>query len=372
VALAGVCAAVVAGCGNDVPSNAVARVGDTVITQEQFDHWYETFAKSQAQAGGAGVVPDPPDYEECVAALEGQQPQGGPKPKPADLKRQCRQADQQLEQQTMQFLIQAEWLAQEADERDIEVKEAEVRQLFEDEKTQAFPKEKDYQQFLEDSGTTEADILYRLRLNTIQQKIAEAIQKEQGKVTDADVEQYYEKNKADFSQPERRDLNVVLTKTRAQAEQAMQELDGGANFKAVANEYSIDEASKAQGGKLPAVAEGQQEAALDEAVFAAEQEELVGPVKTQFGWYVFEVTGVTEESQQPLEDAQETIRNLVRQQREQKALQGFVTDFREEYKDVTKCREQFVVAECSNAPEEETETAPTPGGQQGAPAPQSP
>lgn len=372
-ALVGVCAAIVAGCGNDVPSNAVARVGDTVITQEQFDHWYETFAKGQAQAtGGAPIVPDPPDFERCVAALQAQQAQGGAKPKREDLVRQCRQVDQQLEQQTMQFLIQAEWLQQEADERGVEVEDAEVRQLFEDEKAQAFPKEADYQRYLEDSGTTEEDILYRLRLNTIQTKIAEAIQKEQGKVTDADVEEYYEKNKDDFSQPERRDLSIVLTKTEAQAEQAKQELEDGASFKAVANEYSIDEASKAQGGKLPAVAEGQQEAALDEAVFAAEQGQLEGPVKTQFGWYVFEVTDVVPASAQSLEEARETIRNLVRQQQEQEALQGFAKEFREDYKEITKCRDDFVVAECSNAPEEETETAPTTGGQQGAPPPQSP
>ena len=39
----------------------------------------------------------------------------------------------------------------------------------------------------------------------------------------------------------------------------------------MAKTYSIDEASKAQGGKLPAVAKGQQEKALDNAIFTAKK-----------------------------------------------------------------------------------------------------
>ena len=39
----------------------------------------------------------------------------------------------------------------------------------------------------------------------------------------------------------------------------------------MAKKYSIDQASKAQGGKLLAVAKGQQEQALDKAVFGAKR-----------------------------------------------------------------------------------------------------
>ena len=57
---------------------------------------------------------------------------------------------------------------------------------------------------------------------------------------------------------------MVLTKTKAKADEAKKELEDGKSFKAVAKEYSIDEASKAQGGKLPDVSKGQQEKALDD------------------------------------------------------------------------------------------------------------
>ena len=110
------------------------------------------------------------------------------------------------------------------------------------------------------------------------------------KVTDAQIAAYYNKNKARFAQPERRDLRIVLTKDKAKAEQAKKALESGQSFKSVAKKYSIDQASKAQGGKLPAVAKGQQEKALDNAIFNAKKGKLTGPVKTQFGYYVFDVT----------------------------------------------------------------------------------
>ena len=368
VSLAGICAVAAAGCGgDDVPSDAVAKVGDTVITKQQFDHWYQSAAKSQAQQGGPAVAPDPPNYAKCVAALKKAQPKGAEAPADADLKKQCKQSYDQLKQQVMQFLIQSQWVQQEAEEQDVAVSGKEVRRLFEDQKKQAFPKERDYQKFLRTSGATEQDILFRIKLDALQNKLTAKIQKDQEKITDEDVEEYYEKNKQRFAQPEQRDLNVVLTKGKAKAEQAKKELDGGAKFPAVAKQYSIDQASKANGGKLPDVPKGQQEKALDEAVFAAEQGEIEGPVKAQFGWYVFEVTDETPGTQQSLKDAKETIRGLLKSEREQKSLQDFIEDFREDFKGETKCREGFVVAECSNAPEEKTDTNAVPGAPQGAP-----
>ena len=67
LAVVGLGATAFAGCGNDVPAGAVAKVGDSTITQDEFDKWLNTAAKGTAQ-GGTAVVPDPPDYTKCVAA----------------------------------------------------------------------------------------------------------------------------------------------------------------------------------------------------------------------------------------------------------------------------------------------------------------
>jgi len=61
------CAALIAGCGNDVPPNGVAKIGGTVITKDQFNHWLNAAAHGSSAPGSAVVVPDPPDFTKCVA-----------------------------------------------------------------------------------------------------------------------------------------------------------------------------------------------------------------------------------------------------------------------------------------------------------------
>jgi foldase protein PrsA len=364
-------AAVFAGCGNDVPAGAVAKVGDATITQDEFDKWLATAAKGNAQ-GGSAAVPDPPDFQKCVAAkAKTPVPKGQTKPTDDALKKQCKSEYDALKKEVMQFLIQAEWVQQEAADQDIKVTDAQIKKSFEDQKKQAFPNDKQYKAFLASSGMTEDDILFRVKLDQLQQKLTQKVTEDAKKVSDSDIESYYEKNKKRFAQPERRDLRVVLTKTEAKANQAKKALESGQPFKKVVKQYSIDEASKSQAGLLPAVTQGQQEKAFDTAIFDAKKGSLEGPVKTQFGWYVFKVEKVTKASQQTLEQSKETIKNLLRSQRQQKALDEFIKSFREDYKDKTDCADDYRVAECKNAPKDETDTAPASGGNPGG-QPQQP
>ena len=362
VAAAGGGAAAISGCGEGVPSDAVARVGGTVITKADFGKWLKTAALGQAQ-GGKASVPDPPSFTNCVASKRGQPQPGGGKPTDDQLRKQCKQEYDQLKGQVMQFLIQAQWVLQESDKQGIKVSNAEVQRSFQDQKKQAFPTEKAYQRFLQSSGMSEKDILFRVKLDTLQQRLTQKITQKQGTVSDADITAYYQKNRKRFAQPERRNLEVVLTKSKAKAVRARRLLTHGQGFKRVAKKYSIDQASKAQGGKLPDVAKGQQEKALDSAVFKAKKGKLTGPVKTQFGWYVFEVEKVTKASQQTLDQAKETIRQTLASQNQQKALDKFVADFQKKWKERTECRDGFVTQVCKGA-----KATPTPTPATGQPA----
>ena len=361
-------AVAIAACGNDVPPGAVAKVGDTEITQDQFDKWMAIATKGQAQGGPATEL-DAPEFTKCVAAKKKAPTASGQgKQSDAALKKQCKTEYDTIKSQVMQFLIQAEWVTQEAEKRDVEVKPAQLQKTLEDQKKQAFPTEKAYKTYLKTSGMTEADILFRVKLNELQTKLTQDVTEDAKKVSDADVQEYYDKNQKRFAQPERRDLLIVLTKTEAKADAAKAALDSGQPWKQVVKQYSIDETTKAQGGKLAAVAKGQQDKALEDAVFAASKGEVQGPVKTQFGWYVFQVVKITPASQQSLEQSRDTIKNLLRSQRQQKTLDAFIKDFREEYKDETNCSDDYRVAECKNAPKEDN-TGPS---QSSQPQPQTP
>ena len=146
----------------------------------------------------------------------------------------------------------------------------------------------------------------------------------------------------------------MLTKSQSRAQQAKQALDSGQSWTSVAKRFSIDQASKSQGGKLSGVAKGQQEKALDDAIFKAPKGKLVGPVKTQFGYYVLEVSKVTAAKQQSLEQSKASIRQILSSDNQRKALDTFGKDYRKRWKEETSCRKGFTTADCKNGPKQNT------------------
>jgi foldase protein PrsA len=371
---------VVAGCGgSDVPSDSVAKVGDAKITKDQYQHWLAATVKQQAQSTGqpatAVTVPDPPNFTKCVAAkLKQPVPKGVPKPDSKALKAQCKQEYDSANQTTMQFLISSQWLLQETAKRKIVASDKEVRTTFDQQKKQSFPKEADYQKFLTTSGQTEADLLFRIKQTVLINKLQQSIIKDKGTVSDKQIADYYAKNKQRFAQPETRDLQVVLAKTQAKANAAKKAIQSGTPWAKVAKKFSQDDASKSQGGKLPGVTKGQQEKSFDAAIFSSQKGKLLGPIKTQFGYYVFRITKITPAKQQPLAQVKATIKSLLQSQGQQKALNDFVKDYQKRYTNMTNCAKGYIVSQCKNAPKAKTNTTPVSGGapQQGAPPQQVP
>jgi foldase protein PrsA len=375
-----IAAAGISGCGDSVPGNAIAKVDEDPITRATFDHWMRiAAASSQAQSPDqrrrAILVPKPPDFVACVAQKRETAPKpakGQPKPTEAQFKQQCKQEYEGLRDQVLQFLISSQWILGEAADQDISISDAQVRRQFETTKKQSFPKEADFKKFLEQSGMTLQDVLFRVKVDALSNRLREKVTKGKDRVTNDQIQEYYDKNKSRFAQPERRDLRIVLTKSQSRAQAAKRAIESGQSFKTVARRYSIDQASKSRGGVLLAVAKGQQEKALDDAVFKARKGQLVGPVKTQFGYYVFKVQKITKASQQSLRQARDTIRQLLASQNQQKALEAFVKDFRNKWKDKTNCRKGYVVQDCKNAPKPKTNTTtgPPPQGEVERPQPE--
>ena len=365
-------AAVLAGCGESgIPGNAVAEVDGTAIEKDTFEHWVTVAAKSSGQPGAA--VPKPPDFTECIAQAKkaaAKPVEGQPKQTDADFKKQCQQQYDRVREQALSLLINLEWIENEAEEMGIEVSDAEVEKSFEQQKKQSFPKEADYQKFLEQSSQTKEDVLMRVRLELLSNKIRDKVIKGKDQVSERQIADYYNKNKAQFAQPERRDVSLVLTKTAVTAKQAKAALAAGQRFAKVAKTFSIDDSSKAQGGKLPGVVKGQQEKAFDSAIFRAKKGKITGPVKTQFGYYVFKVDKISKASQQTLEEAKPMIKELLASQNQQKALEAFVKDFQAKWKERTECREGYVTQDCKNAPK--PTPTPTPAAVQQAPGQQPP
>ena len=253
------------------------------------------------------VIPEPPNFTACIAHLAATTPnrrKARKRPRQPNSRKQCEQQYKALQTEVLGFLISSQWVINEAGSLGVKVSDKEVKKEFEKIKNTQFQKASEFEKFLQTSGQTVSDLLLRVKLNLLSQKIQKKIISEKHNVTQADVEKYYHENKSRFGTPEKRAVRIILTKTEAEANAAKKEIESGKSFASVAKAKSIDPTSKANGGLLPEVVQGEEEKALDSAIFTAKVNVLGGPVKTPFGYYIYEVVSIKTGSQKPLSEAE--------------------------------------------------------------------
>lgn len=84
----------------------------------------------------------------------------------------------------------------------------------------------------------------------------------------------------------------ILVNDQATCEDLKKQIEEGADFAAIAREHSNCPSGK-QGGDLGEFGPGQMVKEFDAVVFSAEVGKVQGPVKTQFGYHLVEVTSRT-------------------------------------------------------------------------------
>jgi foldase protein PrsA len=339
--------AVAQGLGHPSPSGEEVAIvedaedgGNVAITRAQFDAALEQTALRQ----GLPEVPaeDDPQYE-------------------------------LLRDTAFSDLLLAVWVRGEGEDRGIEISREEVEEELEQIKEQQFDgRERRFQRFLEQSGFTEEEALERVELQLISDQIQTDVLPAEPEVTEREVEIYYESNRAQFEQPETRDVRVIETETEDEAQEARDRLDDDSrprSWNQVASDLSTDEVTQDVGGLRQGVVEGQSEPALDEQAFAATEGELVGPFEGETGFFVLQVENIIPAQTFALEDARDQIEQAIAGQRQQEAAQAFQLEFVEKWRSRTFCAEGFRIERCANA-EPRADVCPEEiAAEQGCPAP---
>ncbi len=180
---------------------------------------------------------------------------------------------------------------------------------------------------LEEAGfADEAQLRQTVRDTDTVQAVIDAL-REEVEVSDEEVEAYYNENQAQFEAPGQVCARHILVETEEEAQNILQELEGGADFAEIAQERSTDPGSGAQGGDLGCFTQDRMVAPFAEAAFAASVDEVVGPVETQFGYHLIKVYERREAGAQPLDE----VRDAVRQGLQEEGLSDRITALRETY-----------------------------------------
>jgi parvulin-like peptidyl-prolyl isomerase len=308
-----------AGCGggSGPTAGSIAKVGNTDISQAQFDKLMERAKKSYKTNNQTFPQPGTAEYD-------------------------------RIKSQAVSFLVQRVEFAQEADKMGVNISQKQIDDRLAQIKKQYFHNsEKAYQKQLHDQGLSqtevESDIKDQLISQGLYDKVTGGV-----KVSDADVQKYYQAHITQYEQPESRVVRHILisvcgpnspqgakclsdAKAKAKANQLFDQIQGGASFAALAKKYSQDPGSASVGGKLT-VTKGQFVAPFEQTAFLLGKGTVSRPVKTQYGYHLITaISDVTPAHTTPLKQVQESIRQQLLQQRKQEKMASWVNTMKKDF-----------------------------------------
>jgi foldase protein PrsA len=313
VATVALAASACGGGSDSVPAGAIATVNGTEISKADLDDLIE-----QAKQG----------YES--------QKQEFPKAGTPEF--------QNIQRQYVAYLVEVEQFRQAAEDLGISVSKKDVDAAEEDLIKSRFDgKRAEYEKALEQQGFTAEQYRKKgLEVSALSTKIFDTVTKDV-KVTDQELLAYYTQNQSQYGTPESRDVrhiliaekdsdgNVDFEASKAKADEIYAQLEGGADFAALAKANSADPGSKDTGGKLT-ITRGQTVPEFDKVSFELDKGEISKPVKTQYGYHVIEaVSDVRKANITPFEKAKATISAQLLQQKRNEEMQAWVEDLKKDY-----------------------------------------
>jgi foldase protein PrsA len=240
-----------------------------------------------------------------------------------------------LKNQAVQFLVQRAQFEQKADELEVDVTDKQVDERLKQIKKQYFAgSEKRYKEQLKQQGLTDEQVRRDIRAQLIQEGIFKQVTGDV-KVTDKDIQAYYDKNKAQYGTPESRDVRHILVPTKKLADDLFRRIEAGEDFAKLAKKYSKDPGSKDQGGKLT-VARGQTVQPFDQTAFLLGKNKVSRPIKTQYGYHLIQpMSDVKAAKTTPLKQVKESIKQQLLQTKKNEAMTKWVEETKKEFADET-------------------------------------
>lgn len=82
----------------------------------------------------------------------------------------------------------------------------------------------------------------------------------------------------------------ILVQTERQCQQFKDQIENGADFADIARKHSLCPSGRSAAGNLGDFRQGDMVAEFDEVVFSGEVGKIHGPVKTEFGFHLIDIT----------------------------------------------------------------------------------
>ena len=184
--------------------------------------------------------------------------------------------------------------------------------------------------FKDEMRQRERDLLIRLFYDRVIQAAATP--------SDSQVVTYYRAHLKDYSIPENVRARHILLDTRKKALEVKSQLESGADFGKLAEEYSLDEQTKKRQGVLhgridrgaPIKGLGDLPE-LEDALFSLEVGKISDPIKTQLGYHIVRVDEHNPETAKPLAEVKDEITTVLTNTRREGVRDSILTDLKSRY-----------------------------------------
>lgn len=239
---------------------------------------------------------------------------------------------EQVAKSILDQLVDRALILQEARRRNLVAPDADVDARLADIRRN-FPSEAEFESALRARGLSVAELRDRIRFEIAAQKLMAAVSQPQ--VSDAEVRDYFARNRAAFDQPAQARVRHILLRTPAEARIVLARLRGGEDFGAVARELSQDPGSKERGGELGMIQRGQTVPEFEQAAFSLPIGQISDPVKTSFGYHILQVQERVAAKPATLEAAREQIVRALTERKQREAFEAWLRGARERASIVT-------------------------------------
>jgi parvulin-like peptidyl-prolyl isomerase len=243
----------------------------------------------------------------------------------------------ELERQALDALVMKElkrqWAVKEGLSVDASVVDRESTEI-----RQRFPDDAAYRQALAERDMSEAGLRHAIERDHLAKAVDERVLSAVPEPTSDDVERVFAANRADYVTPESRHVIHTLVYVAPSAgaevwEQAGEEAAAVAASaregttvlleEAVSRRSDVPPRYRDQTGDLGMIHRGALQAELDEAVFSAAPSDVVGPIRTIYGYSVLQVLSVEPPRQIELEQVWDAIDSKLRREQRANALTKF-------------------------------------------------
>lgn len=131
------------------------------------------------------------------------------------------------------------------------------------------------------------------------------------KLTESAVRKYYDAHKVQFNTDTARVQHILLADEAQAKSVAALAKQKDADFQALAEKYSKDPTVKNNRGDLGLVARGQMVPEFNDAVFGAGEGEIIGPVRTAFGYHIIKIVQKQVGKTLPYDQVELTAKNAL-------------------------------------------------------------